>query len=192
MAFNKSEAAILAGSTTVGPAAPDVGEIDLYDELLTFAGLSPDEQERLLAGPKESGEEAVAASHSDSDIIQNTSSSVEIEAAELQAENISGAENSVAGKITEVSPPLYDRSRTGPLLAGLNVITEFFAGDLSLGVCLSCGAESGADDLFCVSCGVFIDDIGEPPKSSPTCGECGQSVSFDEIFCPWCGAAPAA
>src|SRR4030095_10332966 len=86
-------------------------------------------------------------------------------------------------------PMLYDRSRTGPLLAGLNVIPEYvFAGDLTLGVCLSCGAESGADDLFCITCGVFIDEIGStPPKSSPACAECGQVVAADEIFCPWCG-----
>jgi predicted amidophosphoribosyltransferase len=73
------------------------------------------------------------------------------------------------------------------------MLPEFiFAGDLSLGVCLACGAESGADDLFCVSCGMFIDEIGSTPKSSPTCGECGQRVTTDEIFCPWCGAAPPA
>ena len=87
---------------------------------------------------------------------------------------------------------LFDRSRTGPLLAGLNVPDSLFAGDLSLGTCLACGAESGADDLFCVSCGVFIDDIGSTPaKSDPTCADCGQKVTTDEIFCPWCGAPPS-
>lgn len=234
MEFNKNEAAIFAGSATVAAAGPSAGEIDLYDELIAFAGLSPEEQRRLLARPKKSGEEAAAHPYSRSDSAPNTSRPVEGEVTELQAKTISEPDASFAGgeisevsseasegssssgspallsltaaqrlsdsedsaanvETNEVSPQLFDRSRTGPLLAGLNVFGDFvFAGDLSRGVCLACGAESAAEDLFCVSCGVFIDDIDSTPKSSPTCDECGQSVTADEIFCPWCGAAPAA
>lgn len=233
MEFNKNQAALLDGSTTVGAADSSAGEVDLYDELTVFAGLTPEEQQRLLARPIESVDEAVEPPPSDQVSTQNTSTPVEIEATDLQAETFPQTDDSIAdGKINEVSskasegsrlsgsleipsitaaqspsgsedssakgetsgvvPQLFDRSRTGPLLAGLNVIPEFvFAGDLTLGVCLACGAESGADDLFCVSCGVFIDDIGSTPKSNPTCGECGQRVTADEIFCPWCGAPPA-
>jgi hypothetical protein len=109
------------------------------------------------------------------------------------AKSPSDSGDSTAKKKTgDLSPQLFDRSRTGPLLAGLNVFGDLvFAGDLSRGVCIACGAESSAEDLFCVSCGVFIDDIDPTPKSSPSCGECGHSVTADEIFCPWCGAAPA-
>jgi Double zinc ribbon len=229
MEFNKNAPAIVAGSTTVGAAVSSAGEVDLYDELIAFAGLTPEEQLRLLARPQEPLEEAVESQNSDSVSTQDTTSSVEIQATEPETETISetddsigasevsseasedsspsgalavpslpaaqsptGSEDSPAiGETSDVSPQLYDYSRTGPLLAGLNVIPEFvFSGDLSLGVCLACGAESGADDLFCLVCGVFIDDIGSTPKSNPTCGECGQSVTADEIFCPWCGAAP--
>lgn len=233
MELNKNEAAMLAGSTTVGAPGPGAAEIDLYDELIAFAGLSPEEQQRMLARPKKSRDEAVAASYSDSDNIQNASSSIEKEATELQAETISEPDDSVAGggisevepeaseasslsglravlsptpaqspsdsedtaangETSGVGPQLFDRSRTGPLLAGLSVFGDFvFAGDLSRGVCLACGAESAPEDLFCVSCGVFIDEIDSTPKSRPSCGECGQSITTDEIFCPWCGAAPA-
>ena len=234
MEFNKTEAAMLAGSTTAQASGPSAAEIDLYDELIAFAGLSPEEQQRLLARSKKSEDEAIATPGSESVSTQNTGSSVEIQATELRAENISEPGDSVAaGVITqvrpeasegsslsglpsalgsttaqspadsedaaanvetaEVSPQLFDRSRTGPLLAGLSVFGDFvFAGDLSRGVCLACGAESAAEDLFCVSCGVFIDEIDSTPKSSPSCGECGQRVTDDEIFCPWCGAAPVA
>jgi len=109
---------------------------------------------------------------------------------ETTAQTTSGATENpdLSGPVRQ----LFDRSRTGPLLAGLNVPDSLFAGDLSLGTCLACGAESGADDLFCVSCGVFIDEIGSTPaKSDPTCGECGQKVTTEEIFCPWCGAPPS-
>lgn len=210
MEFNKNEAAILAGSTTVAAAGPSGGEIDLYDELIAFAGLSPEEQQRSLIRPKKAVEEAVEPPYSDSARTNTTSNAVGIETTAPQpGSSLSGSpallsltaaqsppdpeDFTANGKTSGVSPQLFDRSRTGPLLAGLSAFADFvFAGDLSLGVCLACGAESGADDLFCVSCGVFIDEIGSTPKSNPTCGECGQSITADEIFCPWCGAAPAA
>jgi hypothetical protein len=229
MEFNKNEPAIVAGSTAVGAAISSAGEVDLYDELIAFAELTPEEQLRLVARPQEPLDEAVECQNSDSVSTQDTTISVEIQATEPEAATISETDDSIAvsevsseasedsspggslavpslpaaqspsdsedspaiRETSDVSPQLYDRSRTGPLLAGFNVIPEcVFAGDLSLGVCLACGAESGADDLFCVVCGVFIDEIGSTPKSNPTCGECGQNVTADEIFCPWCGAAP--
>ena len=68
-----------------------------------------------------------------------------------------------------------------------------FTGALSRGVCLACGAESDADDLFCITCGVFIEEIGSTLPVKPTCGECKQGIASDEIFCPWCGSVlPAA
>jgi hypothetical protein len=230
MEFNKNEPATVAGSTAVGAAISSAGEVDLYDELIAFAELTPEEQLRLVARPQEPLEEAVECQNSDSVSTQDTTISGEIQATEPEAATISETDDSIAvsevsseasedsspggslavpsllaaqspsdsedspaiRETSDVSTQLYDRSRTGPLLAGFNVIPEFvFAGDLSLGVCLACGAESGADDLFCVVCGVFIDEIGSTPKSNPTCGECGQNVTADEIFCPWCGAAPA-
>jgi hypothetical protein len=233
MEFNKNEAGNLAGATAVGTAGPGASEIDLYDELETFAGLPPEEQQRLLARPDKVVDDTVAAAYSDSENTNVTSNAVRIETSEPHQESISKVEDSVVGgetsevsseatkdssssgspalpsvtaakppsdsgdsaakkKTGDLSPQLFDRSRTGPLLAGLNVLGDLvFAGDLSRGVCLACGAESAAEDLFCVNCGVFIDDIDPTPKSSPTCGECGHSVTADEIFCPWCGAAPA-
>src|SRR5947207_15897766 len=91
MELNKTEAAILAGSPTVEAPGPSAAEIELYDELIIFAGLSPEEQRRMLVRPKKSGEDAVAASYSNSDNTQNASSSVEKEATALPARTISAA-----------------------------------------------------------------------------------------------------
>jgi hypothetical protein len=78
---------------------------------------------------------------------------------------------------------------SGPL-SGLNLPPEFFyTGAMSRGVCLACGAESGTDDLFCLTCGVFIDEIASTLPSNPSCGECRQRIDQEEIFCPWCGSA---
>lgn len=61
-------------------------------------------------------------------------------------------------------------------------------GRLAQGVCLACGAESEAEDLFCVMCGTFLDSVASVP-ANPTCAECGQGNIADEIFCPWCGSS---
>lgn len=193
MEFNKDEAAVHASSVNVEAGSRAVGEIDLYDELISFAELSPEEQ-RLVARPKKPAEEAPLPNDVEPVSTQPAIKPIEAETTEPAAESVPDFEE--PGERAEASDPsqeLFDRSRTGALLAGLNVVPDFvFTGDLSGGACLACGSESGADDLFCLSCGVFIDNIGSTPAVNPTCGECGQSVAADEIFCPWCGAAPAA
>ncbi|MEK6324083.1 MAG: zinc ribbon domain-containing protein [Acidobacteriota bacterium] len=193
MEFNKNEGAVHDSSTNV-EAVSSAAELDLYDELIAFATLSPAEQRRLVARPEKSAENAAEPPDPESVSTQPAIKPVEEESSEPAAESVSDSEDSNAqGQIGDVSPELFDRSRTGALLASLSVSPDFvFAGDLSRGVCLACGAESGADDLFCVTCGVFIDEIDSRPAFKPTCSECGQRIAVDEIFCPWCGAAPAA
>lgn len=80
-------------------------------------------------------------------------------------------------------------SPSGPL-SGFNLPREIiYTGAMSRGVCLACGAESGADELFCLSCGDFVDEVPSALPSNPACGECKQPIDADEICCPWCGAA---
>ena len=113
--------------------------------------------------------------------------SVEAEAVQPSPESGSGLEDPTAS----VEPPgvradVFVRP-SGPL----GSITKgfVFTGALSRGVCIGCGAESGTDDLFCIACGVFIDEISTTRPVRLTCVECQQSISTDEIFCPWCGAS---
>lgn len=81
------------------------------------------------------------------------------------------------------------RLNTGDLLASLNVSPMSpFTGALSKGVCLACGEIAGADDLFCVSCGIFIDEIASTFPPDPSCSECTFAVVADEVFCPACGS----
>jgi Double zinc ribbon len=116
---------------------------------------------------------------------------VEAEATALPAESASDAADSYASvERNKVRPELFVRP-SGPL--GSLTRGFVFTGALSRGVCLACGAESDADDLFCITCGVFIDEIGSTLPVKPTCAECKQRIAPDEIFCPWCGSVlPAA
>lgn len=190
MEFTKNEAATLASSAAVGLQAE---EIDLYEELISFAGMSPEEKRRLIAS-KQSEKRAVEPPQADPVSTTTANEPVEAEAPERAAEAVSAIEEpSEGGETSDPGNQLFDSSRTGALLAELDAVADFvFTGDLTRGACLACGSESGANDLFCVSCGVFIDNIGTPPAVNPSCGECGQGISADEIFCPWCGAAPTA
>ena len=90
----------------------------------------------------------------------------------------------------EVRPRQYEGPRPSGPLSGFNLPPNIvYTGALSKGVCLACGAESGADDLFCMTCGVFIDEIASTLPADPTtCAECKQGIAANEIFCPWCGS----
>ncbi len=90
----------------------------------------------------------------------------------------------------KISPERSDGSRPSGPLSGFLLTPDFvFTGALSRGVCLACGADAGTDDLFCVACGVFIDEIASTLPFNPTCTECKQGITAGEIFCPWCGAS---
>ena len=106
------------------------------------------------------------------------------------AESPCGSDASDAPVATsEVRPPLVEGPRPSGPLSGFNLPPEIvYTGALSRGVCLACGAESSADDLFCLACGVFIDEIASDLPSSPRCAECEEPIEADEIFCPMCGS----
>ena len=206
MERNDNEAGVCASPIDAQTGAS--GEIDLYGELTAFAELSPDEQRRLLDRPKPSSDENSPPAQGTSDLVPTTEfvpreesltqtapesvtteaiDSVEAEAVQPSPESGSGLE----GPTASVEPPgvradVFVRP-SGPL----GSITKgfVFTGALSRGVCIGCGAESGTDDLFCIACGVFIDEISTTRPVRLTCVECQQSISTDEIFCPWCGAS---
>lgn len=105
------------------------------------------------------------------------------EAGESETSKPSGATNGI-----RTSGMLGPRP-SGPL-SGFNLPPEIvYTGAMSRGVCLACGAESGADDLFCLTCGVFIDEVASSLPSNPTCADCHERIDADEIFCPWCGSS---
>lgn len=160
-------------SDLINPQAGEgsVAEIQLYDELIAFAQQPPEEQAVLESSPAHAPEgsadtqECLDMAHPPAD---------------------SGFLIDDSKHLVEVPGP------SGPL-SGFNLPQEMvYTGALSRGVCLNCGAESGADDLFCLTCGDFIDEIGSTLPSSATCGECQQPIDAGEIFCPWCGSASVA
>jgi hypothetical protein len=169
-------------------------EIDLYDELQAFVDMTPDEQ-RLYLTDKTSVNEApepswtepaepeavdgldpeTAVSSLESPFVFADSTPLDVKLDEKLEVTDAVVE------LSDVSDPLADLNLDGP-----------FTDVLSGRECLACGAESGADDLFCMSCGSFLNGIASNSPSNPICADCSQGIRIDEIFCPWCGSVLAA
>jgi hypothetical protein len=185
MVVDKNVTAAPAGLDNARAGSGEVYELSLYDELVYFAELPPEKQRRLVAHPEtRSAQTAVQPS---TEPVRNPVGLVEEETAESDSEALHDFE--ALNAPSELPPESIEGlSPSGPL-PGVSLTPDpGVSGAPSRSVCLTCGAESAADDLFCASCGGFTDEIAPAVPISPKCGECGLGVAADEIFCPSCGA----
>jgi len=199
MELNNNNAAVRTDSTNAPAAATSAGEIDLYDEVIAFAALSSEDRLRLLDRPVKvsaqtemtSAENVTESAIPEPVLIHGAIKPAGSDTTVRDAESVRDSEVSKAYvKPGGVRPPLVEGPRPSGPLSGFNLPPNIvYTGALSQGVCLACGAESGADDLFCMTCGGFIDEIDSTLPFKPTCGKCKQGIAADEIFCPWCGSA---
>ena len=158
------------------------GEIDLYDELLAFVEMSPEEQRLYLTNtesdPESVNEEPQAPQPS-------RPAPVEPETADRV-----DADSTPLDEDIEVTQPVAESFDTSDPLVDLNLDGALAA--LPPGrECLACGARSAADDLFCMNCGSFINGVASNSPANPFCADCNQGITIDEIFCPWCGSVLA-
>ena len=172
------------------------GEIDLYDELLAFAEMSAEEQQVYVAGlaGTKSANETPQASPSSCPGPVESETADRVDPADNEATKDSlvvPADSMPLNEKIEVTQAVVEASAAGDPLVDLNldgVLTVVQDGK----ECLSCGAASAADDLFCMSCGSYLNGVASGTPANPTCVDCSQSISADEIFCPWCGSVLAA
>jgi hypothetical protein len=208
MALNNNDAAARPESIHTQPGL--TSEIDLYAELVAFAKLSPDEQSRLGNRSGQSSEPERTASCAATETIEPKSNPAEIEetADDLVAK---GNPPEVVGVNSPTEPVdlVRDVSAKEPASESQLSIGDgdrssrpsgqqsrfelpqeiVYTGAMSRGVCLACGAESDADDLFCMTCAGFVDEVASTVPSPPLCKGCKHKIDPDEIFCPWCGSS---
>lgn len=222
MELNKNDGEVCTDSIHPQAGEESAGEIELYDELIAFADVSPEALVRLESGsepspePLEGSADYKVQAHAKFEMAESESLAAETpsttwEEAEQNAsadwtptdspiQSVESVTTAPAGETDCDSEVLEESSDTGALpvegpgpsgpSSGLSVPQEIvYTGSLSRGVCLACGAESGADDLFCLACGDFVDGVGSTLPSSRICGECKERIDAEEIFCPWCGSA---
>lgn len=191
-----------------GPSGSLGAEIDLYEELLAFAEMTPEEQRLYFAEAKSESEPTPATRPSIPELVApepiesldpEPMESCELEPLDaIDAEIVSkSAELPIADSDStpwdeevEAIEPTVELSDGSDPLVDLNLDGGF--GDVLPGKdCLACGAESVADDLFCMSCGSFLNGVASNSPSNPVCADCNQGITIDEIFCPWCGSVLA-
>lgn len=181
-------------------------EIELYEELLAFAEMSPEEQRLYFEEAKSESEPPQATGPSSpvepegiESIDPEPMQSCEPEAIEsIDPEIVSPSAESVVAysdatpldEEVEVTEPTCELSDGNDPLVDLN-LDGGFTNVLSGKDCLACGAGSAADDLFCMSCGSFLNGVASNSPSNPVCADCSRGITIDEIFCPWCGSVLA-
>ena len=189
MKFN-DKAAVRAGSNGSGMSPKAADEIELYDELVAFLKLSPVQQQRYLNRPvtRSSNE---ATQYAVPEPVLTAISEVDVEVVKPASEaTFTDADPKADGGTGQTSPRVADEFSAGATLAGMNP-QYVFTNALSGQACPACGAQSEADDLFCMSCGAFVNGVGSAPFD-PNCADCSREVQPDEIFCPWCGSTLSA
>jgi len=200
MQIDNSDAVRRADSISL---SGDIDEIDLYPDLCRFMDLSParvgqrhqpDSKKPHLAKPPkhEFGSTPTHASAVELELTKDR------RALELLNPHASQEKSSPESSSHVVTAQTIHLDGMSPLEVLESLAFEdqgtFSAVDigadrlLSQGVCLACGAESEPEDLFCITCGTFLDGVATGP-TNPTCAECGQRNIADEIFCPWCGSS---
>lgn len=172
------------------------GEIDLYDELLAFAEMSAEEQQVYVAGlaGTKSVNETPQASLSSCPVPVESEMADRVDPADNEAPADSlgvPADSMLLNEKIEVTQAVVESSAAGDPLVDLNLDGAMTVAQNG-NECLSCGAVSAADDLFCMSCGSYLNGVASSSSANPTCIDCNQSISADEIFCPWCGSVLAA
>jgi hypothetical protein len=197
MDLNPNHERALVESGPLYPLAAAADEINLYDDLLTFSEMSPEERSLKaseISQPQPIDETArlERGSIPTQPLTQDRSRIEPQQTQPLihdQAEIDAGHDAPHHAESEPETQPKTEFGDSGPFGA---LDSEFqYNGSLSGGTCLGCGAESGADDLFCITCGAFVDDADSPRASKPVCAECGLDSCADEIFCPECGSLVA-
>ncbi|HXF40447.1 MAG TPA: zinc ribbon domain-containing protein [Blastocatellia bacterium] len=193
MDLNPNHARARVESGPLYPAAAD--EINLYDELLTFSEMPPEERgikatEIPEPQPVDQTDRLERGSIPTQPLTQDRSRTEPQQTQPLIHDHAEVPTSYAAPAESEPEiQPKTEFGDSGPFGA---LDSEFqYNGSLSGGTCLGCGAESGAEDLFCITCGAFVDDADSLPASKPVCAECGLDSSADEIFCPECGSLVA-
>jgi len=179
------------------PVAAAADEINLYDELLTFSEMSPEER-GLRASDIDQPQPVDETNRLERGSISTqplTLDRARIEPQQTQPlihDHVEMDASHAAPAHAESEPEMQPKTEFGDSGPFGALASEFqYDGSLSGGTCLGCGAESGADDLFCITCGAFVDETDSPSVSKPVCAECGLDSCANEIFCPECGSLVA-
>lgn len=187
MKFN-DKAAVRASSNNSGISPKAADEIDLYEELAAFLKLPPDKKLRYLNRPGTRLSKDTTQYAASEPAGTAISEQVDVEMVEPASESTFTDEAPKEDNQTgQSNPRVADEFSAGATLSEMDP-QYVFTNALSGQACCGCGAQSEADDLFCMSCGAFLNGVESALPFDPNCTDCSGEVQPDEIFCPWCGS----
>ena len=211
MEFKTAEPNLRADSNVADVSQNQISEVDLYDELLAFSDLSPEEQEaatvraapgNIIDPPAETPAELEAPPRTDDAFFfEPPQDSPAQEAAfelteERVVETVEVEAPEPAREPTLDSPQAFafdDGGNADFQMSDIIRVTGPLPGFLTkrdtasvLLVCAECGSPADNEEMFCIACGGLLEEAEAAVVLS--CDECGSTVASDEIFCPSCGS----
>lgn len=153
---------------TEPPRSGFTGGLDLYSELIDFAGPAP-MAEQVAGNPYEHGAPAIQPAATEPAWKRDPSS------AKPAADS---GPLPHAGDVIRITGPLAGLGRMAAMM-----------------VCGDCGNQTPGGEMFCVHCGGLTDAEAANAEAAVAlanlCDDCGGMVESDEIFCPSCGSVMA-
>jgi double zinc ribbon protein len=178
MKFKTAELNLRADSNAPDVSLDEANDLNLYDDLLAFTDLSPEEQKAamnrisasaLLDSSQQSPVETAAVYEQ-----QQAFAPVKEKDCEPQQTNAFNKDSSADFQLAEI-------------LRVTGQLADFSALRDSSSICGDCGSPASSEDLFCITCGGPLGEV--ELVASLSCGDCGETIVSDEIFCPSCGSA---
>ena len=177
MKFKTAEPNLHTDSNAPDVSLDEANDLNLYDDLLVFTDLSPEEQRAAMNRPSASAfidpPQQSPVEIAETNAVYEQQQAFEPVAEPLQTtafDQTSSADFQLA-EILRVTGQLSDLS----------------AKHDSSSVCVDCGSSADSEDVFCSNCGGALEEVER--ATSLSCSDCGSTIVSDEIFCPSCGSA---
>lgn len=189
MKLTRSETGARGSGRLIEPLSTETAELDLYDELVSFTELSPDQQREELervaranAPPVTTAEESASfdfLEQSDLPARDEPESNSSTEAAfnlideplcdPLDSPDGDSSAHTIFAFVEELSPETSRGSEDSPVAAqpdplrSTSPLEDIYSGAMTAAECEhrceSCGAVSSLEDLFCLSCGQLLGEM---------------------------------
>ncbi|HMG35016.1 MAG TPA: zinc ribbon domain-containing protein [Blastocatellia bacterium] len=186
----------LRSESAYADAFDGLPELDLFEELNVYSGLTPEERERRdrlayasASSKQPAPDKAQVSDDSGFEVVEmsKTRPLVQrpIQKPAPRPEQVARHSAQLAPQ-TPAQPPQNRSSQPTPQ-----------ASSAPGPQCPGCGQTNSEGDLFCEACGTFLDEalsVGAEvePIVESMCTDCGSPVEKEEIFCPSCGSVMGA
>lgn len=195
----------------------DTIEVELYDELVAFSEMSPEQQiieaeqaakNEVIKQPDELSSPAIRA-FADADFVTDqTPGAIKPGEVKLSSPTVIAEDETIdyfdelvfettKSETNDEPPALAEESATESQpnfkpLSNTSPLEDIWSGARvktgPLAMCQSCGNRADVEDLFCIACGEFLERADLGPDIATNCLACDALIGNDDMFCASCGS----